>query len=172
MALDWIEVTPQRRAYLAVIKTTEGTKTSPITQNQGYDVIVSGTQGREIFTDYSTHPFARGRPAKLVQPAHDGIKAIWSTASGAYQELVNNWFVYRTKLGLPDFGPTSQDAMALQQLSEAGALPYIDNGQLSTAFRLTMHLWVSLPGGNAPGQPSVAFLFAQQTFINNGGVIA
>ena len=53
-------------AFLDMLAVSEGTANHPLTKNRGYDVIVTGLDGKpEIFTDYSDHPFAHGRPAKV-----------------------------------------------------------------------------------------------------------
>ena len=41
---------------------------------------------------------------------------------------------YRKQLGLKDFSPKSQDAVALQQIKERGALPMIDRGDIRQAI--------------------------------------
>ena len=40
----------------------------------------------------------------------------------------------RKQLGLKDFSPKSQDAVALQQIKERGALPMIDRGDIRQAI--------------------------------------
>ena len=53
-----------------------------------------------------------------------------STGAGRYQLLSCWWDAYRKQLGLKDFSPKSQDAVALQQIKERGALPMIDRAGL------------------------------------------
>ena len=53
------------------------------------------------------------------------------------------WDAYRKQLGLKDFSPKSQDAVALQQIKERGALPMIDRG--------------GYPSGNRPLQQYLGF---------------
>ena len=89
------------------------------TRNHGYDVIVGG----ELFTDYSDHP----------QTCHAKPK-LKSTGAGRYQLLSRWWDAYRKQLGLKDFSPKSQDAVALQQIKERGALPMIDRGDIRQAI--------------------------------------
>lgn len=130
-----------RKAFLLMIQQAEGTSTSPITRAAGYDVIVTGSDGRpEVFTDFSRHPFADGRPAKQVRPG------LWSTASGAYQQKLANWLHYAPLLALPDFGPASQDAIALRQIAEFGGLAFVDAGRVEAAIVKVAPLWASLPG--------------------------
>ena len=49
------------------------------------------------------------------------------------------------QLGLKDFSPKSQDAVALQQIKERGALPMIDRGDIRRNDRCS-NIWASLPG--------------------------
>ena len=53
---------------------------------------------------------------------------------------------YRKQLGLKDFSPKSQDAVALQQITERGALPMIDRGDIRQAIDRCSNIWASLPG--------------------------
>ena len=55
------------------------------------------------------------------------------------------WDAYRKQLGLKDF-PKSQDAVALQQIKERGALPMIDRGDIRQAIDRCSNIWASLPG--------------------------
>ena len=56
------------------------------------------------------------------------------------------WDAYRKQLGLKDFSPKSQDAVALQQIKERGALPMIDRGDIRQAIDRCGNIWASLPG--------------------------
>ena len=93
------------------------------TRNHGYDVIVGG----ELFTDYSDHP------RKLVTLNQNSNQQA-PDASGCKQ------------LGLKDFSPKSQDAVALQRIKERGALPMIDRGDIRQAIDRCSNIWASLPG--------------------------
>ena len=53
-----------------------------------------------------------------------------STGAGRYQLLSRWWDAYRKQLGLKISSPKSQDAVALQQIKERGALPMIDRGDI------------------------------------------
>ena len=132
-------------AFLDLIAYSEGTSASKLTKNDGYDVIVSGIRGPEVFTEYANHPFAL-RPPQIVN--HAGLE---STAAGRYQLLYRYWIAYRTTLNLKDFTPLSQDFVAVQQIREVHALPFIEIGDFATAIDLCGHLWASFPN-NAYGQ--------------------
>ena len=68
-----------------------------------------------------------------------------STGAGRYQLLSRWWDAYRKQLGLKDFSK-SQDAVALQQIKERGALPMIDRGDIRQAIDRCSNIWASLPG--------------------------
>lgn len=124
---------PQRKAFLDMLAWSEGTdKPGQPTKNHGYDVIVGGS----LFTDYSDHP----RKLVTLNPK------LKSTAAGRYQLLSKWWDAYRKQLGLKDFSPASQDAVALQQIKERGALPLIDKGNIRQAIDRCSNIWASLPG--------------------------
>ena len=157
---------PNRIAFLDMIARSEGTAASPLTQNMGYDVIVSGPDGPEIFSDYSDHPFANGsRPPKLVRAG------LYSTASGRYQIMLHDWPHYKAQLKLQDFGPESQDTYAIQIIGERRALPLIDAGDFDAAVNRVANLWASLAGATY-GQPTRSIDWLRTAYINAGGVLA
>lgn len=128
-----VETNKQRKAFLDMLAWSEGTdKKGQPTNNRGYDVIVGGS----LFTDYSDHP------RKLVT-LNQKLK---STAAGRYQLLSRWWDAYRKQLGLKDFSPASQDAVALQQIKERRALELIDAGDIRQAIDRCSNTWASLPG--------------------------
>ena len=100
------------------------------TRNHGYDVIVGG----RLFTDYSDHP----RKLVTLNPK------LKSTGAGRYQLLSRWWDAYRKQLGLKDFSRKSQDAVALQQIKERGALRVIV--VISVRQSTICNIWASLPG--------------------------
>jgi len=144
-------MTSNQKRFLDLIAWSEGTSTNRLTKCGGYDVVVTGPQGPEIFSDFSNHPFAQGRSAKLIRPAHDGVGALYSTASGRYQLLLRYWRAYQGMLHLPDFSPASQDAVALRQIHEQGADSAIEAGDIEDAIFKVANIWASLPG-NTYGQ--------------------
>lgn len=127
-------INPQRKAFLDMLAWSEGTdKPGQPTRNRGYDVIVGGT----LFNNYADHP------RKLIDLPKLRIK---STAAGRYQLLARYWDAYRKQLGLKDFSPASQDAVALQQIKERRALELIDSGNIRQAIDRCSNIWASLPG--------------------------
>ncbi len=124
---------PQRKAFLDMLAWSEGTDNGrQPTRNHGYDVIVGG----ELFTDYSDHlaNLSRYTPNSNQQPPD------------VIQLLSRWWDAYRKQLGLKDFSPKSEDAVALQQIKERGALPMIDRGDIRQAIDRCSNIWASLPG--------------------------
>ncbi|UYF53928.1 glycoside hydrolase family 104 protein [Citrobacter amalonaticus] len=126
-------INPQRKAFLDMLAWSEGTDNGrQPTKNHGYDVIVGGS----LFTSYVDHP----RKLVTLNPR------LKSTAAGRYQLLARYWDAYRKQLGLNDFSPANQDAVALQQIKERGALPMIDRGDIRQAIDRCSNIWASLPG--------------------------
>ncbi|MFV9651672.1 glycoside hydrolase family 104 protein [Pseudomonas citrulli] len=129
-------------AFLNMLAWSEGTSTSPATVLDGYDVIVTGIDRKpEVFTDFSDHPFAKGRRSKVINS-----KGLTSNASGRYQQMLKDWPYYRTQLALPDFSPISQDLLALQHIRECRALPDVHAGRVESAIAKCRNIWASLPG--------------------------
>lgn len=136
-----------RAALLDLLAWCEGTSTSPESRDDGYDIMVgSAAHPRgQHFDGYSAHPLL-GKPPILVGGA------LRSSAAGRYQLLSRYYPPYCEQLHLSDFSPTSQDAIALQQMKErVGALGAIDAGNVEAACGLLKKTWASLPG-DAYGQ--------------------
>ncbi len=118
-----------RKAFLKMLSVSEGTDRYP---HQGYKTIVGGAQ----FTAYARHPQVKVFLPKLH---------IYSTAAGRYQLLYRYWLAYCKQLGLYDFSPAAQDAIALQQIRECRALADIDAGRFCEAVNKCARIWASLP---------------------------
>lgn len=160
-------ITSNCQALLHVIAYAEGTSTSPATRCDGYDVIVTGEDGRpEVFTDFSTHPFAKGRPSKVIRPG------LTSNASGRYQFMLLHYSYYKKELDLPNFGPEAQDRWAVRLISERHALRMIDAGEFEEAIRAIAPLWASLPGANYKDQNMRKLGELKDAYLRFGGVLA
>lgn len=132
-------LTPERRALLDTIRFAEGTWIGGSTN--GYRVIYGGSLADSL---------AR-HPERVV------VRRYVSAAAGAYQFLPRTWQMASAALGLPDFGPRSQDQAALWLVDRRGALRSVDHHGLSPEVlaRLAPE-WASLPsqhGGSYYGQP-------------------
>jgi muramidase (phage lysozyme) len=143
-------ISPALQAFLGLVGFSEGTSNSPITRNHGYDIIVSGVDGPNSFTDYSAHPFASGRPAiEVVAPGERFPDGLYSTASGRYQIILPTWEELATKLNLSDFSPASQDAACVQLLAQHGAVNKVIAGDIQGAITACSGTWASFPGSTA-----------------------
>lgn len=147
----------QRKAFLDMIAYSEGTDNGrQPTKDRGYDVIVGG----KLFSDYSKHP---GVYVKLNSK-------LTSSAAGRYQVLEKFAKHYMKQLGLPDFGPDSQDKIALQLIRECKALDDIDEGSIHKAIHLCRSRWASLPGAGY-GQHEQKIDKLIEVFKKSGGIV-
>ena len=131
-----MEMNEERRAFLNMIAWSEiGPALLSISDN-GYNIMVGSTPARPLlFYGYEDHPRIYNKSTN-------------STAAGRYQHLERYFDAYKKQLNLPDFGYTSQDAIALQQILECRAIPDIDGGRIESAIAKCAHIWASLPGNN------------------------
>lgn len=153
------QVHPNLAAFLDMIAWAEGTDNGrQRTMDRGYDVVVGG----DNFTGYADHP------RMLVSLPALKIK---STAAGRYQLLSRYWDAYRNTLGLPDFGPLSQDKVAIQQIKERRAIQQIERGDFEGAVRSVKNIWASMPGAGY-SQHEQHILKLAAAYEAAGGVIA
>lgn len=147
----------QLQAFLDLIAYSEGTDNGrQPTNNHGYDVIVGG----KLFYDYSKHP---GVYVKLNP-------RLTSSAAGRYQILEKFAKHYMNQLKLPDFGPDSQDKIAIQLIKECKALDDIYAGRIHSAVYKCRSRWASLPGaGYGQHEQKIEKLIA--VFKEAGGVV-
>lgn len=173
-------------AFLDTLGWSEGTDQPP-SLNSGYDQIVRGlgdAAGGEQFTNYAQHPFAGGRPPKLiVAPGARFPNGLRSDAAGRYQFMLKTWRALQTQLDLPDFSPLSQDLAALELVRQRGALGHLNSGSIDAA--ITAHyaqpvdlvdaveedsnIWASLPGNDyGQGGHSMAAVVSKFEEIRTG----
>ena len=97
------------------------------TRNHGYDVIVGG----EPFTDYL---ITLGKLTTLNSKTQTNrrrtLPASFPLVGCSPQAAIPK-----------DFSPKSQDAVALQQIKERGALPMIDRGDIRQAIDRCSNIW-------------------------------
>jgi muramidase (phage lysozyme) len=132
-------ITPERRALLNTIRYAEGTWVGG--SDDGYRVIYGG-----------------GRVERLDRHPEITVRRTYvSAAAGAYQFLPATWREASRRLGLPDFGPRSQDQAALYLMEKRGALASFDaQGLTHDVLARLAPEWASLPayhGGSYYGQP-------------------
>ncbi|MCK4121419.1 glycoside hydrolase family 104 protein [Ralstonia pseudosolanacearum] len=149
-------------AFLDMIAVSELGRPLLAKSDNGYNVIVGSTAGApKLFHSYADHP----RQIIEIRP---GLK---STAAGRYQLLARYFDVYKRQLGLQDFSPASQDAIAVQQIRERSALADIQGGRLAAAIAKCKNIWASLPGaGYGQNEHSLAYL--QAAYVSAGGFVA
>ena len=102
------------------------------TRNHGYDVIVGG----ELLPWFADHP------RKLVTLNQNSNQQ----APDATSFFPVGGMPTASSLAWKAFSPKSQDAVALQQIKERGALPMIDRGDIRQAIDRCSNIWASLPG--------------------------
>lgn len=118
---------PNVRRFLDVIAQAEGTT--------GYDTAFGG----------GTIASLADHPRQLHSFTQTDGRANKTSAAGRYQFLQSTWDDVAGKLGLPDFGPQSQDIAAVELLRRNGSLEPILNGDFQTAVRRSGATWASLP---------------------------
>ncbi|MBW5800078.1 glycoside hydrolase family 24 protein [Halomonas elongata] len=133
--------------------------------DDGYDVLVGSLPGKlSLFDGYGDHPLIDG-------PSIEYAPGVWSTAAGRYQILSRYWRHYQRQLGLPDFGPESQDRYAIQQIREQRALPLIQSGRFRRAIEACSNIWASLPGAGY-GQREHDIEHLLQVYVDADGQLA
>lgn len=150
-----------RTAFLDMIAVSEigaSLLANPIT-NDGYACLVGATASHPLtFSSYATHPDVFNA-------------ALNSDAAGRYQLMFRWWRPYASLLTLSDFSPLSQDRIALQQIRECRALPYIDSGQFAQAVAACNHIWASLTG-SPYGQHTNPVEMLRTAYESAGGTLA
>lgn len=151
-----------RKAFLDMIAHSELGPDLLALSDDGYNVIVGSTPAKPILMrSYDDHP----RVLVKLSPK------LSSTAAGRYQLLARYFDAYRRQLGLKDFSPAAQDAIALQQIKEQGALALIDAGQFDKAVAKCANIWASLPGAGY-GQRENKLTDLRMAFTEAGGTLA
>lgn len=121
---------PNLKAFLDLIAFSEGTLYQG---DNGYNVIVGG----ELFHDYSDHP----RKKVYIKRIDD-----YSTAAGRYQIKARIFDFYKKAMNLPDFGPESQNRIAIRLIGECKAMADIEDGKIKEAITKCKSRWASFPG--------------------------
>lgn len=164
-----IDTSANVRAFLETIARCEGTAN----QDDPYRVCYAY---RHTIQSLADHPAITGEwkgetlSDKMCSAAGLGPGCV-STAAGKYQITRPTWKALKSRLGLPDFSPASQDAAAVELLREKGALDAIKRGDLVAAVAAARRTWASLPGAGY-NQPERSLAWVQNQFTNAGGVLA
>lgn len=123
------------RAFLDMIAFSEGTA-GP----DGYFAMFGFPAPGRIAANLDDHP---GLYFEFEDRAGNRLK---TSAAGRYQFLLRTWRELQRSLNLPDFGPASQDAAALELVRQRGALNDVRAGRLQSAISKCAKTWASLPG--------------------------
>ena len=127
-----VEINNQRKAFLDMLAWSEGTDNGrQKTRNHGYDV----SRRRAIYWLLrSPSQTCHAKPKTQINRRRT-LPALFPLVGCLPQAA---W------PGIPS--PKSQDAVALQQIKERGALPMIDRGDIRQAIDRCSNIWASLPG--------------------------
>jgi len=158
-------MSPNLKAFLDMIAHSELGDALIAASDNGYNVIVGSTaRNPRLFASYADHP------RELVTMVIRG-KILKSTAAGRYQILSRYFAAYKQRLGLKDFGPDAQDAIAIQMIRECKALPDIEAGRFAQAVEKCRSRWASLPGAGYD-QHENKLNDLQAAFTKAGGKLA
>lgn len=119
--------------YLRMLQQAEGTYKGA--NGDPYRVAFGGG----TIDDLSQHP------RKLHNFTQTDGQRNKTSAAGAYQFLGSTWDDVAGKLGLPDFGPQSQDLAALELMRRNGSLQDVLAGNFDKAVQKDGRTWASLP---------------------------
>ena len=151
-------MSPNLKAFLDAIAWSEIGPKLLASSDNGYNVLVGGN----LFHTYADHPRV------LVWIPRLNIN---STAAGRYQLLARYFDAYKVRLKLSDFSPASQDAIAVQQITERRALPLIESGDFAAAVDRVSNIWASLPGAGY-GQHEHTMAELESAYAAAGGAMA
>lgn len=154
------------QAFLNAIRYGEGTHSE-----NGYSILFGGRR----FYDYDTHPAMAGWGGVRLsdaQCANAGFgSGCVSTAAGAYQINRPTYNRVAAKLGITDFTPASQDRIAVELISEKGAINDVETGDIAAAVKKVRKVWASLPAAGY-GQSEVSLNSFLAYYETEGGVLA
>ena len=170
MAASRANISVNLNAFLDAVAWSELGEQILLQSDEGYDCLVGSTPDHvDLFDSYADHPRVK---VKLSIRGKDGKSTfLESTAAGRYQILARYYDHYRMQLGLPDFGPESQDAIAIQLIRECSAIGDIEAGNFEEAIRKCASRWASLPSAGY-GQHEQAIGDLRQAFLDAGGTLA
>lgn len=152
--------TKNRTAFLRMLRVSEGTA-----GQGGYNALFGWPAKGRTFFSYMDHP-------RVFFPYTDKAgKTIKTSAAGAYQITATTFDDVAPRLGISDFTPASQDAIALELIRQRGGLADIDAGRFESAVSKVRRVWASLPGAGY-NQPERDINTLAQAYANAGGTFA
>lgn len=121
---------PNVRRFLDLLSQTEGSK--------GYEYGFGNRKLESLASHPRTmYPFKNNR-GETKQ----------SSAAGRYQINLGTWNEFAKAAGVNDFGPNSQDQVAIAIIDKEGALDDIVKGDFNAAVNKLGNRWASLPSSN------------------------
>lgn len=144
-----------REAFLTVIAVSEGTERIG---DRGYNALFGGG----IFDSYADHPRREFNVPRF---------GITTSAAGRYQIEAKTFDAYKERLKLPDFSPASQDAIAIELITERHAILDVDAGRVGSAVMKCSNIWASFQGNNYH-QPTTPLGVLVAAFNKAGGKIS
>lgn len=147
------------KAFLDTIAWSEIGPALLAKSDNGYNVLVGSTPEKPLlFKSYAMHP--------MIHNAEED-----SDAAGRYQFMGRFWPHYKIQLGLPDFGPDSQDKWAIQLIRECKAQDDVELGHFATAIFKCRSRWASFPSAGY-GQRENEIGELQTAYTAAGGTLA
>jgi len=125
----------EMKAFLMTIRWAEGTASQ-----DGYQIMYGGGK----FKSFAKHP-------RQVQTTYykdkNGVERVFNASScaGAYQICEGTYDEYAPILGIKDFSPASQDAIAIALIQKFGADKKAEEGNIKQAIFSLCSTWASLP---------------------------
>ena len=158
------------RAFLTMIAKAEGT------EGRGDPYRVCYAYAHTV-KDLRDHPAVTGewRGQRLTDQQCKGAglgPGCVSTAAGRYQIIRPTWLTCKRALGLPDFGPDSQDRAAVYLIDQAGALDLVKAGRVEEAIPKLRRVWASFPGAGYAGQGMRSLNWMTTAYQQAGGYLA
>lgn len=152
--------TTNRQAFLRMLRVSEGTA-----GEGGYNALFGWPAKGRSFYNYADHP------RRFFDYTDKAGKTIKTSAAGAYQITATTFDDVAPRLGVDDFTPASQDAIALELIRQRGALADIDAGRFESAVSKVRRVWASLPGAGY-NQPERDITTLAQAYARAGGTFA
>jgi muramidase (phage lysozyme) len=166
---DPMTIEPNLLAFMAMIAVAEGTARAidPYRVCYGY---------KHTIASFADHPSVLGTWSgeKLTDAMCKGAglgPGCVSTAAGKYQIIKPTWEALKSRLSLPDFSPSSQDAACIQLLNQCGARALIRAGDFDGAVSKARRTWASLPGAGY-AQPERSMNQLRTAYLSAGGAVA
>lgn len=169
---DWVDD--------VIIKATPSTysaaPSSAPANESAFLTMIAWAEGTDRFHGYSTAfgggkiPSLADHPRKFYTFTNSRGEVLRTSAAGRYQFLSRTWDTLAKRLGLPDFGPESQDRAALELIRERGALGDVRAGRTAQAIAKVAKIWASLPGAGY-AQPEKNLLALLTTYRAAGGTL-